>query len=199
MFFLSLAILAQTAVTTPAAQDAMRCATAAAVAAPEGEAQLRTTSHFMYFAMQATQAEPGDGPFLNRLGEIAQSASSQTPPSAEEAATMLADCDKRFPLAKATTVPRLPADQFDRDVMCLGVLSLMQGAAEAMKEDGDAAPVDEIRAALQPVAARLTDDVLAKRGVAEESRFVTVMGDQVRATLKIGNPASIARACGVTL
>ena len=196
-----LALAAQTAtVTNEPATRAMRCATAAVVSSGEADPSLGVTSHFMYFLMQATRADPGGKPFLTRLNELAQASGGAEIPSPDEAKALLAGCDREFPLARAANTPRLPANAFDRDVMCMGVLSLLNGAAEEMKANGgDPEPQARIAAALDPVSERLGDDVLAQHGMDDEASFMIAMGDQLAASLALGHPQMVARACGVAI
>jgi hypothetical protein len=195
-----LALTLQTAaVTTDSGKAAMRCATAAIVAGTEGESPLRLTSHFMYFAMQAAKAEQAGKPFLVRLGELAESAQGSPPPAVADGKAEIAACDRNFPAARSAAAAKLPADPFERDVLCLGTLSLLQGAAQQMKEDGeDQDSLGRISAVLAPINARLTDAVLGQHGITTEEAFVARMGDQLKASLALGNPATIARACGVS-
>ena len=199
--FSLLALAAQTAtLSNEPAKHAMACGAAAVVAGAETDAPLRMTSHYMYFVMRAAEADPGDKSFLLRIGELAGGAAQGEIPSPEAAKKLLTDCDREYPLARAATAPKLPADAFDRDVMCMGTLSLLSGAAEEIKKDGDDNGAhDRIGEAIAGIAGRLTDDALAQRGMNNEEKFTVVMGEQLKASLRLGNPETIARACGAAI
>jgi len=181
------------------AEDAMRCGASAIVTGlASSESQLRLTSHFMYFVMQAAKADPGNKPFLLRVGELASSIDLSKVPTPEAASTLIADCDRTYPMARATATPRLPTDAFDRDVLCMGVLSLLRGAAEEIRQADPGADLEQrIDAVLGPIGSRLDDEALAKRGMADEDAFMAAMGDQLQASLTLGHPETVARACGV--
>lgn len=196
MLLALLALTAQNAVvTTEPAKAAMACATSAVVVSPATDSELRKVSQFMYFAMQAAKAEPGDKPYILRLGEIAGSVDKSQIPAAEAAAATIAGCDRSFPLARSTAPARLPVDPFARDMMCMGVLSLLQGATEQAEVD---TLNKAVNASLAKVMERLSEDVLTKRGLTTEEAVLGAMGDQVKASLPIGNPETVARACGVS-
>ncbi len=195
-----LALVAQTATLgTPVADNAMKCGMASILVAASEKPQLRETSHFMYFVMQAAKAAPTDKPFVERVGELAGTAAQTVPIEPETSAATATACDRTYPMARTTVAPRLPANAFDRDVMCMGTLSMLKGAADEMSKDGtDAGAAKRIDAALASIAQRLDDAALAKRGMTTEGAFIVAMGDQLKASLAIGNPLTIARACGAT-
>lgn len=184
----------------PAADPAMKCAFAVVGANGEAQPSLQGTAHFMYFVMQAAKADSGGKPFLARVNELAAGLDRADVPAEPAAKALLASCDRAYPLARATTpAPRLPAKAFDRDVMCLGALSILKGAAEEMRgqgpDGGAAARIDTI---LGPLLQRFDDAALAAQGIDGEAAFVAAMGTQLEASLALGNSQMIARACGVT-
>jgi hypothetical protein len=195
-----LALAIQTApVSTPAAETAMKCASAVVATNGESAPSLRATSHFMYFAMQAAKDDPGDRPFLDRVAELVASIPAKGGLESEAAKTLIAGCDRSYPLARAATPPRLPATAFDRDVMCLGALSVLRGPAEELRGNGpDGSAAARIDAALKPLAQRFDGEALARRGIVGEAAFVTALEGQLKASLALGNIQTIGRACGVT-
>lgn len=194
-----LALAIQTApVSTPSAEAAMKCGNAVIVASGEPAPSLRTTSHFMYFVMQAAKEAPGGKPYLERVNELASGAPKEESTAAEAAKT-LAACDRSYPLARATMLPRLPANAFDRDMLCLGALSILRGAAEEMRGIGpDGGAAARIDAALKPLVQRFDGQALAAHGIADDAAFVSALGEQLKASLALGNSQTIGRACGVT-
>lgn len=193
---MTLALLAQTVtLDTDPTKAALTCAMSVTLASP-GENPMRITSQVSHLVMQAAATSPGSVPFLDRVGELTDQASANS--QAADATALALECDRRFPLARKAGTVRLPADPFDRDVMCFGVLALLKGAASQLEEDGgDAGPLDKIETVLAPISDRLTDAALKAHGIDSETAFSTAMGDQLKASLKVGNPESIARACGV--
>jgi len=193
---ITLALLAQTAsLDSDPAKAALSCAMSVAIA-DASVGPMRITSQVSHFVMQAAKADPGTKAFLDRVNELTDQAvaGNQTPDFAKAA---MPECDRRFPLARRVATVRLPGDPFDRDVMCFGVLALLKGAASQLEEDsGDAAPLDKIETALAPISDRLTDTALKAHGIASETEFSTVMGDQLKASLALGNVESVARTCG---
>ncbi|WP_213978869.1 hypothetical protein [Sphingomonas sp. dw_22] len=189
-----LALMAQTA--TLDADDskaALACAMAVAVASPS-ENPMRITSQVSHFVMQAAKADPGGKPFLERMGELT-GAADQT---ADSAKALLPECDRRFPLARASATVRLPADTFQRDLMCFGILGIFRGAAGQLEEDsGDAGALDRIQTVLAPISDRLTDAALNAHGITSEDAFSAAIGEQIKASLALGNGEDVARACGV--
>lgn len=195
---LALAIQAAT-VSTPAAEAAMKCSTAAVATSSEVRPSLQATAHFMYFIMQAAKEDSGGKPFLVRVGELAGAPQGEQLPTAEAARTLVAGCDRRYPLADAATTPRLPANAFERDMMCLGALSILKGGAEDMRDKSvDRGAIGRIDTVLVPIHQRINDETLAQRGVTTQEAFVTALGEQIEASLELGNLLTVARACGVT-
>ena len=208
--FGSLSLFALLLQTPPLAADRLQAATTCAhvsVLAPmQGGSPLRTTSQFTYFVMEAAIAKADSKPFLERLTSMIQEVTAAAAPSEAEAKALAPQCDGRFPLGRRIGQPALPADPFKRDLMCLGVLSILQGATEEIKKEplpgatgADTDSVsDRITAALVPVQARLTDEALAKNGFKDEASFTAAMGDQIAASVALGDPASVAQSCGLS-
>jgi len=194
---ITLALMMQTAsLDADPAKAALTCAMAVAVA-DASQGPMRVTSQVSHLVMQAANADPGTKPFLDRVGELTDKAGAGNQ-TAEKAKALMPECDRRFPLARASATVRLPRDPFDRDVMCFGVLAMLQGAAKQLEEDsGDASPLDKIETAFAPISDRLTDDALKAHGIASETGFTLAMGNQLKASLALGNAESVARACGV--
>lgn len=196
---LALALLAQTAPTleTDNARAGLTCAMAVSVGETNAP-PIRLTAQVSAFMMEAAKASPNGKPFLDRVTELSNE-DSRTLPSLEAAKALLPLCDKRFPLARANGTATLPTDSFRRDLMCLGTLSLLLGAAQELeKQNGDAGPLDKIQSALAPVSDRLNDDVVTAHGIADEKQFANAMGEQVKASLALGNVEVVARACGAS-
>ena len=195
-----LALAIQTAsVPTPSAETALKCGSAIIATNGESMPSLQTTSHFMYFVMQAAKADPAGKPFFDRMTELVASITKGEALAPEAAKTLIASCDRSYPLARPSVPPRLPANAFDRDVMCLGALSVLRGPAEELRGSGpDGSAAARIDAALKPLAQRFDREALARRGIVGEAAFLSAMEEQLKASLSLGNIQTIGRACGVT-
>lgn len=191
-----LTLFAQTAtLDAEPSKAAQTCAMSVAVLDTSGNA-LRLTAQVSHFVMQAAKADPGTKPFLERVGELTDQASSGKQ-TADFAKAVMPECDRRFPLARAQRPVRLPADPFDRDVMCFGALAMLKGAAGQLEEDGGGAgALDKIETALAPISDRLTDAALKAHAIGSDEAFAAAMGEQLKASLALGNVESIALACG---
>ncbi|WP_448664588.1 hypothetical protein ACG3SL_07910 [Sphingomonas sp. CJ20] len=200
-----IALIAAQAAPAPAAalptqpfEAATMCARAVTLAGMGTKSPLDLASGYTYYVMHATLAKPMGKPFLDRLGTLSGEASSGEPTEAAAAAALVPQCKKRFPIAPAPSAPAMPTG-FDRDVMCFGTLSLLQGAAEEFASNGGAKePLEHIQETLAPLLARMTDDTLKANGVNGEADFLKRMGDQLIASMKIGEPLAVARKCGLS-
>lgn len=177
---------------------ARTCAQALVIAGTGTESPMRLTSHFTYMAMHAARAEGAGAKLFERLNTLSDEISKQAMLSPDDARLLAPQCDKRFPLARSTAPVRLPADSFRRDTLCFGTLSLLQGAAEELRKEGDSAALDKIAAWLKPLSDKMTDAELRKRGLASEGAFMKALSDEMNASIDSGNPLAIAAACGVT-
>ncbi|AQR72915.1 hypothetical protein [Sphingomonas sp. LM7] len=181
------------------AKAAMKCAQVVAIAGANVDSPMRLTSQFTHLSMQAAKAEGASESFFARLQALSEEASKGTVPTPEAAKQLAPLCHARFPLARSTSPVRLPADPFKRTMLCFGTLSVLQGAAEEIsKESGDTAVLTRIKAGLAPLSDKLTDDELKKRNLGSDASFLKALSDEMIASVSIGNPISVAAACGVT-
>lgn len=182
---------------TDTAKAAKTCAQAFVIAGTGTESPMRLTSHFTYMAMHAARAEGAGAKLLERLNTLSGEISRPGAVSPEQAGLLAPQCDRRFPLTRRSAPVRLPADPFRRDTLCLATLSLLQGAAEEVSKEGDSSALDKIAAVLKPLAERMTDAELRKRGLAGEGAFLKTINDEMTAAIDVGSPLAIAAACGV--
>jgi hypothetical protein len=194
-----LALLLQTAtLDSDPAKAAKTCAQVLVIAGTGTESPMRLTSHFTHMAMHAAKAEGAGADFFGRLNTLSDEIGKQPTLSPESAKALTPTCDGRFPLARSSAPARLPADPFRRDILCFGTLSLLQGAAEELRKNGDSASLDKIAAKLKPLSDKLTDEELRKRGLANEGAFMKLLSDEMIASINLGNPRTVGVACGVT-
>lgn len=192
------ALMLQTAALDADAGKAARtCAQALVIAGTGTESPMRLTSHFTHMAMQIAKTEAAGANFFERLNTLSDEIGKGQTVSLENARALAPLCDRRFPLAHNPAPARLPKDPFRRDVLCFGTLSLLQGAAEELRKDGDSTALDKIAAKLKPLSDKLTDDELARRGLGSDGAFLKLLSDEMLASVDTGSPLSVATACGV--
>lgn len=188
-----LALLAQTAtLEADTATAAMRCARAVSAAGGESAPHLTVTAQASYFGLQATQADLRGQPFIQRLREVTDAFGASASLPRDEARALLPQCDQRFPRARWQGSVTLPADPLKRDLMCMGALAIINGAAQSAKQQDAIARFEKM---LVGVRSRLTDAALAAQGIRDAPSYERALGDQLAATLALGNIAVIADAC----
>lgn len=199
MILLTLAALAQApSVAANTRETAMTCAAATAVAA--GEASVRVTVQASYHAMMAARADPQGKPFAERyaelMGQLSQYAQPFQPGGEMQgrAAQVTSDCDRIHPLARSTAPARLPADPFDRDLMCLGVVSFLEGMGRD-SAPGGAPTHDEALAAQNAYINRLPDTRTQAGGLRDTDAVTRRVGDLLGRSVDLGNSEMVARAC----
>lgn len=198
MLLIATALIAQTiALDTDGAKAARTCAQVVTLADAGTRSQMQLSSQFTYLIMQSVKAKR-EGNFFEQVNTLSENASTGAM-TIEQAKSLVAACDARFPIARSSAPTRLPADAFRRDVLCFGMLSVLQGVAEEIAKTGSDADLIKIRAALEPLTDKITDEELNKRGLGTDDKFVTLLGDEMLGSLSTGNPLTIAAACGVTI
>ena len=191
---LILALMAQDVTLNADANQAVACGRAVVATRPaNGAAPAGTMLRAVYFMMSAADSDPGTGKrFLERTTEIAPQVfqgSEQTP--AQMTATLTA-CDKRFPLARSAAPAKLPANAFDRDMMCAAASSYAYGLLEGA---GIADQVKDYQRVQEGFIARIPNNVLEAHGIADEPGIIGAMDIALRNTLRIGNLETIMQAC----
>lgn len=182
-----------------AAVDMLRCAAAATIAPEAADAdeqeQLESRVAATFFVLSAASVSTDSGQSLARVPDYYKYVLSYQP-TAEQATPLAASCRKRYPLSSSTKLPKLPVDPFKRDVMCFFVASGMTGVAKAMDQDfGTTKYADRYNAIIERFAARLTEPVLKQHGANTEAAVQRLAGEQLIASLALGNFASIANSC----
>lgn len=191
---LALALMAQDVALNADAKQAVACGRAVIASGPAtGAAPAGTMLRAVYFMMSAAQADPGTGKrFLERTTEVAPQVfqgSEQNP--AQTTATLTA-CDKRFPLARSTAPAKLPANAFDRDIMCAAASSYAYGLLEGA---GIADQVKDYQRVQEGFMARIPNAVLEAHGITDEPGIIGAMDTALRNTLRVGNLDTIMQAC----
>jgi hypothetical protein len=155
---------------------------------------LETSMQFTYFTMSAARALPGGENYFQRMAAVP--ASNSAPGVNLESAPQLREsCDQRFPLARRTGPVTLPAGALERDLMCAGVTTVIAGVARGYRDrTGDAAPFGRLQAIAARYQARAAAAMM-ERGMTTSDAQRRALGEQIFASLDIGNGASIADAC----
>lgn len=199
MMLLTLAAFAQApALEADPARAGMTCGAAAAATA--SEATVRLTVQASYFVMQSARADRQGRPFLERFEEMMRSLAVhagelvRSGRLANGGGAVLAECDRRFPLARSTAPARLPADPLRRDLMCLGVISFLEGAAREGPTGGTPTH-DEIVRAQAAYTALLDDERMTGAGLADEAEAMRAVGELTAESLDLGNTEMVSRAC----
>ena len=199
MLLLTLAAFAQgPALETSTFEAGKTCGAAAAATA--SEATVRLTVQASYFVMHSARADPQGKPFLTRFEEVMRSladhagALAQSGRLANGGGAILAECDRRFPLARSTAPARLPADPLRRDLMCLGVVSFLEGASR-QGPTGGTPTHDEMVRAQAAYTALLDDERMRAAGLGEEEAAMRRVGELTAESLELGNTEMVSRAC----
>lgn len=112
---------------------------------------------------------------------------------------MLAECDRRFPLARRRDVT-LPPERGQRDLMCMAVWRVIEGFAATLPAvGGDVEELKRLSALGPAIKARVSRDDLARHGGDSEAKIAELLDNQYNATLNFGNVEAVARACEASL
>jgi len=195
-----LALFAQTAtLDADPGKAALACAVAVPVANPDADS-MQLTAQLTYFVMQAAKADPGTKAFLQRVEELAGNLDAADGLDTAKARTILSACDARFPLARKAVTVRLPADPLRRDILCLGAVGIVYGAAQGMLEEGgDPSYERDLKPIMDGYVARLTDERLAQNGIDGDAKMDVFLGRELIASLELGNVDRITQACAGVL
>ncbi len=192
-----LALMAQTATLDADPYVAARTCAVATIRTIEGnDLGFVDNARFMFYTLHAARARPEGKPMLDRLGEVM----TETLPEVAkgDAAGVIAQCEKRFPRPARVTAANLPKNPLDRDIMCVAVLGLLQGSAQSVREDHPDDPwLDRVRTPMTTIMARMTDEAMARAGLGDDAAIGAAFERQIRASLDLGDPLAVGRACGV--
>lgn len=182
----------------------MRCSVAIiAKAARAGNLNLKTLTQANHFLLVETRNDRRGMDYLERYKQIAGLIQQAAPTFATDPAfapdkldAMIAACTAREPLALRDTLPALPADAFDRDMLCLNALSFQAGVADGaeMAEDHE-----HLSAVASRYESRVSDERAAEHGIDTQEKAVTAAGKAIIDSLSIGNLDTVARACEAAL
>jgi hypothetical protein len=194
---LSIALFAQDVpqnvmLTTDSHQAALTCVAAMAAVKDNKPVPFRAAvaSHLL---VQAALANPKPAGFFARLESIGAESAAVPKLAEAEANALFPLCLARYPQARRDGPVTLPADPLERDVTCMGALSIMAGSAESMKAEGQAELL-RLSPAIGIYSSRMNLGLTAK-GFANETAAEPFIGQVVTASLRLGNPYILSNAC----
>lgn len=199
MKLLLLAALSQAnaAPETDVYREALRCRNAIAITSYGTDDLYAGAVQAAYFVILAADAGSGTT-MLERLNAVNEDMGDIEGVVREGPAAVLAACDRRYPLARRTGPVALPADPFDRDMMCASILSLLAGIARGeQNHNGNAANVERLAPVARAYQGRMSAALIARR--VDNEGAARLAGEQLSATLRIGNPGVIEQACAAQL
>ena len=198
MILLTLAAFAQAPTVAATTRDnAMTCAAATAFVA--GEATVRVNAQANYHVMEAARADLQGKPFTDRYRELMSQLGSYARPlvnggSMGRATEIVQECDRIHPLARGMAAATLPSDPFERDLMCLGVVSFLEAMGRQMPPGG--APTHhEIMRAQEALAQRLPDSRTQAAGLNDTAAVMRRTGELLGRSVDFGNSEMVGRAC----
>lgn len=191
-----LILLAMLAAAPPALDpDPGRAALTCRAAAVTGldSLPLETSMQFTYYTMTAARALPGDEDYFHKMAAVP--ANSAPAVAREDAPALRALCDERFPLARRTGAVTLPPTALQSDLMCAGVTTVFAGAARGYGErTGDNAPFRRLQTIAYHYQSRVAIQ-MTQRGITTPDAQRRALGEQIFASLDIGNAGAIADIC----
>ncbi|MCW3849208.1 hypothetical protein OF829_18375 [Sphingomonas sp. LB-2] len=193
---LALAMMAQDAPLNAEAERAMGCASAVA-GSHAGEADpplLKITAQFSYYVMVAAKADPGGGPYVDRVNALVAVVQGRPVPSQAAAQSRMAECDRLYPLARTDAAVTLPADAYQRSLTCYGSVMVMYGAALGLDRMGKGkAELQRVSPAFDYYSAQ-APDLMRQHGITATGTGAEL--DRVmQASLAIGNSYAITERC----
>ncbi|MFZ5746114.1 MAG: hypothetical protein ACOY45_00485 [Pseudomonadota bacterium] len=178
------------------AKAALTCARAVAVA-DAGQSPLKLTAQLAYYVMHSAKIDQGGNTYLGRVQDLTATVAEGPEITSAQAKALMPQCQKRFPVKVGA---ELSADPLQRDLMCLGSLGILMGAAQAMAEDGgDSTELDRLTPIYSALSPKLTNDRLAAAGITSDDQMSESLGNALKASLDIGDPDVVSRACAAYL
>lgn len=155
----------------------------------------------MFYMLHGARTRPADTPMLDRITDMLDADTFRRPVSEAEqtrAKLLVPICEKRFARPVSTTAAQLPAEAVERDMMCLSVLLMLEGGATVLRSKSPDDPwLDRIEPLFEPIKARLDSEVMARKNIKNMSDFIAWHDRQLAASVDLGDPLAVARACGL--
>lgn len=189
-----LALAAQTATPDPV-QASLDCA--AAIRSVEGMAEMGQAMPVLYFVMSAARDQGGTTPFLERYVALSKAVGAQVPKVGAAGPRIVAECRRRTPRAWATTAATpLPADSFQRRLMCMGVTGSLLGVARSLSANGNASvDIASIETNGNRLGGLILDEEFISKKLETTDKVKVAMGQQLAVALEIGNLQVVYQAC----
>jgi hypothetical protein len=174
---------------------ALTCAYSVGNSLRPGESRLQAGAESSYFLLQAAAAMPGGATIFEKMIEVTSVNEHRGLLPIEQARQYMPQCEARFPRARSEKPVALPADPFERDVICYYAFALIGGIAEGFGErSGDMRERDRYRALMQRFQRRV-DEARPARGFASEAAMLPWGSALLIKSLDQGNSWVFSRAC----
>jgi hypothetical protein len=193
MISIALAMLAQDVPLNAEASAAIECGRAVVATPPATPADaVSRTFQAVYFTMTAAAADPVKGlVFMDRTTNLAKVTFGDATLPGDRLNGILAQCDARYPLARGAAPAKLPADPFERDLMCMIATAYVTGIVRTTHLAMD---LDRLERMQKGFLMRVPDPVLAAHGV-NDATAETASNDVLQKTLRFGNLERVVQAC----
>lgn len=200
MILLTVAAFAQAPTVAASTRDAaMNCAAATFVTA--GELNVRLMSVANYYVMHAASADPQGKPIIYRFHELMGQLPDYATPMVDGGSmagrgpAIVQECERVYPQARATDPTPLPEDRLERDLLCLGIVTFVEGAGRDSRPTGGAPTHEEIVAAQEAFRARLPDSRTEAAGLPDEAAVTLRLFELIVGSIRLGNTEAVSRSC----
>lgn len=139
-----------------------------------------------------------DGPAGNTMKQAEELAATPFPDQSFDALApeLLKGCAARYPRNDDARAIALPADPFERDMLCLPVTSMLLGMAQVESEQtGKSVLQVPLKTLNDLLLDRNTDDRLAGKGYPTEAAVVALFNEKLRLVPSYGGLIGVFRAC----
>jgi len=191
----TLALMAQTA-SLPADSKGAAITCASALAAQGGpNLSIEGSAVIMYLLVLSSSKDETSAPFVQTLNAAAARVAqeSQQVKSPDE---IVAACHLRFPVAWASVTKPLPADRYERGVLCTNMSGVYVGILRrAARKSGDSGELDRVTPRVSAIANSISHADYQAHGVHNEEEMDAQVPAIYVASLKYGNSQAIFAAC----
>lgn len=177
-----------------AVHPAITCA--AAARSVDTAVTVRNAVPAIYLAMTAGRDDTGTAPFLERYVAASKAVPAEIQRIKGTAPALLAGCRQRYPKAWASAAVTLPADSFDRRLMCMGIAGSYVGVVRTAAKAGDqSVSLPEVEAVSERFGDLIGDGEFRAKGMDDVDKVKQAMSEQLIAALRLGNVQVTYDAC----
>lgn len=178
---------------------AMTCYWATAAGMAGARDQTEVIAEAIWYLVEYLRAEKVPGDALEHVQTMSSEDFDTVEIFSGNPAGLAAACRQSNPRNSAAAVA-LPADEFQRDTLCMAVTSLIVGFAESEQKDtGRSQLLDPSKALMDRIALRLSDDTLAKRGYVGDEAVGRLISSALGQSSQHGSLTGIFRACAAAI